>query len=87
MYFIIYVIVGLIAGWVATEVSSIYNPHQFYSNVIIGTIGSLLGGYIFEILSLANFTIWVAIGMSMVGATLFLILVKLFSRPQRKSSV
>ena len=88
MYFIMYILVGLVSGWVATEVSSVDHPHQYFTNAVIGTIGSLLGGYVFEIIGLANYNIWEATGTAMVGATLFLFIVKLFSGPpRRKSSV
>ncbi len=87
MSLLMYLIVGLISGWVATEVCSTDHPHHFFSNTIIGTIGSLLGGYIFEIIGFNNFNIWEATGTAMLGSTVFLIAVKFLTSLPKKSSI
>ena len=76
MILVMYIIVGLVAGWVVTEFSPSHRHHQFFSNFVIGAIGALLGGYIFEILGLTSFSLWEGIGSSMLGSFVFLIVVK-----------
>ncbi len=87
MNLIVYTIVGIVAGWVATEVSPPTLHHHFLPNAIIGIIGSLLGGYSFEILGWTLFSFWEAAGTAVVGATVFLFIVKYLSRPQNSSSI
>ncbi len=87
MNIVMYFIVGLIAGWVTTEISPPSLHHNFLSNTVIGMIGSFLGGFSFEILGFTTFSFWEAIGSAIVGATFFLAIVKFLSRPQNKSSI
>ena len=87
MNIIMYIIVGLVAGWVVTELAPPEKHHHFFANAIIGIIGSMLGGYMFEILGLTNFSLWQGIGTAMLGAAVFLVAVKTLSRPQNNSSM
>lgn len=81
MNFFIYLFVGLVSGWATTEITD--GPrHHFLRNMIIGMIGALLGGYVFEILGLPYYNFWEAVGISMVGATVLLVMTKLVCRPQ-----
>jgi uncharacterized membrane protein YeaQ/YmgE (transglycosylase-associated protein family) len=70
---IIFVLVGLLAGWVA---GLIWKGTGFGGklNLIIGLIGSILGGIIFWILEISTSNILLQIISAVGGAVLFLYL-------------
>jgi uncharacterized membrane protein YeaQ/YmgE (transglycosylase-associated protein family) len=40
-----WIVIGLIAGWLAAKITNA--PHGLIRNLIVGLIGSLLGGFLF----------------------------------------
>ncbi len=80
MSFFVFLLVGIVGAWVTTELNSEMR-HHFFHNAILGVIGSLIGGYSFEILGVTIFNFWEQIGTAMVGTTLVLFAVKLICRP------
>lgn len=71
-----WVVVGLIAGWLASQVM----PSRFgiVGDTIIGMIGALVGGFIFEALGSSGTTglnIW-SIFVAFVGAVVMLFLIR-----------
>ena len=51
--FILWIIVGGIAGFIAEKVTK--SDHGLLTNIVVGIIGSLIGGYLANVLNL-NFT-------------------------------
>ena len=51
--FILWIIIGGIAGFIAEKVTK--SDHGLLTNIIVGIIGSLIGGYLANLLNL-NFT-------------------------------
>ena len=43
---IAWIVVGLLAGWIAAKLTNA--PHGMFRNIIVGLIGALVGGYLFE---------------------------------------
>ena len=41
-----WIIIGLVAGWLAARI--VNAPHGLFRNLVVGLIGSLLGGFLFE---------------------------------------
>lgn len=80
MGIVAFLIVGLIAGWVA---SLLVEGHGLgtLGDLIVGVIGALVGGFIFNILGVTAYGFWGSVGMSVVGASVFLFIVGLFARP------
>lgn len=79
MGIIAWLIVGGLAGWIASIIMGKNASMGLFANIIVGIVGALLGGFIlrfFGINGVTGFNIWsiiVAIG----GACLLLFLVKL----------
>ena len=77
---LIWLVVGLIAGWLASAV--VGGPFGLIGDIVVGIVGSFLGGYIFRALHIgAPFhglasTIFVAF----VGAVVLLVILRLFRR-------
>jgi uncharacterized membrane protein YeaQ/YmgE (transglycosylase-associated protein family) len=84
MNFLIWIVVGGIVGWLASIVMKRDGQQGILLNVIVGIVGSALGGWfispmvgvgtINEGISLSSF------GVSLVGAIILLLIVNLFTR-------
>ena len=82
MYFLWYLLIGLVAGWIASLIVK-GSGSGMLVNLIVGIIGSMLGGWIFSLVG------WVAVGTfgslitSVVGAIVLLWIVSLVSRRKK----
>jgi len=79
MNIITFLLVGLVTGWVA---SSLIMGHGMGTirNIVIGVIGALVGGFVFDIFGIAIYGFWGSVLMSTIGAVLFLYVVGIFSK-------
>jgi len=89
MDIVIFLLVGLIAGWIASSLMK-GEGLGILGDIVVGVIGAFLGGFIFGMAGVAVYGFWSALGMSVIGAMVFLFIVGLFSgtinnrRPLRK---
>jgi uncharacterized membrane protein YeaQ/YmgE (transglycosylase-associated protein family) len=68
-----FLIVGLIAGWVADKVMQ--RGHSLIENLVVGVVGAYLGAFLFSILGLAA-TNWVGyLVVAIVGSVVLLAIV------------
>ena len=80
MNFLIYLIVGGIAGWLASIVMRRDGSQGIILNVIVGIIGGFLGGWL---LPMVGFGMggWLGfLGTAFIGAVVLLLIVNLFTR-------
>ena len=70
MYFLWYLLIGLVAGWIASLIVK-GSGSGMLVNLIVGVIGSMLGGWIFSLFT------------SVVGAIVLLWIVSLVSRRKK----
>jgi uncharacterized membrane protein YeaQ/YmgE (transglycosylase-associated protein family) len=70
---IAWIIIGLVAGWIAAKLTNA--PHGLIRNLIVGLIGGLVGGFLFEKL---NVTVvqdfWGNLITATIGAVVFLLI-------------
>ena len=80
MSIIMFLLVGLIAGWIA---SNVMEGHGFggVGDIIVGIIGAFVGGFIFDVFGVVTYGFWGNVAMSAIGAIVFLFLVGLFRGP------
>lgn len=86
MYTIAFLVVGVIVGWFA---STIVKGHGLggFADVMVGVIGALLGGFMFDILGITSYGFWGSFVTAIAGAVVLLLVVDLFLRyPKVKSS-
>lgn len=72
-----FIIIGLIAGWVAGALTE-GRGFGVLGNIVVGIVGALIGGFI---LDLANVTAYGFVGsllMAVLGAVIFLAILNLF---------
>ena len=74
---ITFLLIGVISGWLA---GTIIRGRGFgcFGNLIVGIIGAILGGYLFEKMGIHIWGNLGRIAMSVVGAVIFLVLISLF---------
>ena len=68
-----FLIVGLIAGWIADKVMQ--RGHSLIENLVVGVIGAYLGALLFRILGLAATGFVGALVIAIVGSVVLLAIV------------
>lgn len=71
-------LVGLIAGFLADKV--VKNSFGMVGDLVVGVIGSFLGGWIFSLLNLSYSGLLGQILAAFVGAVVLLLLINLFRK-------
>lgn len=65
-----FLIIGLIAGWVAEKV--MHRDQGLLTNLIVGVIGAYLGAFLFSIFGMANGGFWWSLIVAIIGAIILL---------------
>ncbi len=77
-----WIVLGGIAGWIATSITGVGENKGCVFNVVVGIIGSVVGGLIFSFLGktgVTGFTPW-SLFVAAVGATVFLLIARWLSK-------
>ena len=84
MSLIAFLIVGLLAGWLA---GLFVEGHGFgpFWDILVGAIGAVVGGVVFDALGVNAYGFWGSVIMAAIGAILFLVLVGLFAGKSKVS--
>jgi uncharacterized membrane protein YeaQ/YmgE (transglycosylase-associated protein family) len=77
MNIIVFMIVGLFAGWIASYLMEGHGLGTL-GDIAVGIVGALIGGLIFGTFGVAANNFWEALGMSVAGSILLLLIVGLF---------
>lgn len=78
MYFLWYLLIGLVAGWIANLIVK-GRGGGLVVNIIVGIVGSLLGGWIFSLFGLFAMGTAGSLITAIVGAIILLWIVSLLS--------
>jgi uncharacterized membrane protein YeaQ/YmgE (transglycosylase-associated protein family) len=76
MDLVMIIIVGGIVGWLASKVMKTDAQMGWISNVIVGIVGSALGGWVFGVLGLAAYGLLGRLIMGVVGAALLIAILR-----------
>ena len=85
MNFIIWIVVGGLIGWVASMIMKTDAQQGMFLNVVVGIVGSMLGGWLISPLlgagtiNQSDFSLG-GLLVSLVGAVILLAIVNLFRR-------
>ena len=77
-HWIAWIVLGLIAGWIAGHITR-GRGFGCIVDVILGLIGAVIGGWIFEKLGIAVLGFWGSLAAAVVGAVLLVAVARLFS--------
>jgi uncharacterized membrane protein YeaQ/YmgE (transglycosylase-associated protein family) len=75
---IVWVIIGLIAGWLAGTVSR-GRGFGCIADIILGMVGAILGGWIFSKLNIRGAGLLYSIAAATVGAVILVAIARIFS--------
>jgi len=70
-----FLIIGALAGWLAGKLTK-GRGFGLLSNIVVGCVGAVLGGFLFNLLGLTGFGIIGSLVMALVGALVLLWIVK-----------
>jgi uncharacterized membrane protein YeaQ/YmgE (transglycosylase-associated protein family) len=74
-----WIIIGLLAGWLAAKITE--SPHGLVRNLIVGLVGSMLGGFLFTKLGLHVMPdFWGELITAIVGAIVLLFVLQAVRR-------
>jgi uncharacterized membrane protein YeaQ/YmgE (transglycosylase-associated protein family) len=73
-----WLIIGLLAGWIAGKVSR-GRGFGCIANVVLGLVGAVLGGYIFTRLGIERFGFIYSLAAATLGAVILVAIARLFS--------
>lgn len=79
--FIGWIVLGGLAGWVASMIVGNNKSQGLLGNIIVGIIGGLVGGFVFGLLGgagVTGFNLWSFL-VALVGAIIFLALWRLIT--------
>ncbi|NOK57545.1 MAG: GlsB/YeaQ/YmgE family stress response membrane protein [Chloroflexi bacterium AL-W] len=84
--FIIWLLIGALIGWLASIVMKTDAQQGPLLNIIVGIVGALIGGFVFQFLGIGgsninsdSFSLW-SLFVSFVGALILLAIVNLVRR-------
>lgn len=75
MEWIIFLLIGLVAGWLASVLVR-GRGLGLIGDIVVGVIGALLGGFLFRIVGLASFGLLGSIIQATIGAIVLLAIIK-----------
>jgi uncharacterized membrane protein YeaQ/YmgE (transglycosylase-associated protein family) len=73
-----FLIIGLIAGWLAGVISK-GKGFGLWGDLVTGVIGSFLGGFLFNLIGLSSYGVIGSIITSTIGAIVFLWILRMFT--------
>ncbi|MBN1894676.1 GlsB/YeaQ/YmgE family stress response membrane protein [bacterium] len=79
MNFILFLVIGGIAGWLAGKVTK-GRGFGLWGNLGVGIVGALLGGFIFGILGFGSGNLLGQLIMAFIGAVVLLWLIRFFKK-------
>jgi len=82
MYYLWYLLLGLAAGWIANLLVK-GGGSGLLVNLIVGIVGSILGGWLFSLIGLAPVGTLGSLLTAIIGAVVLLWIASLVTRRQR----
>ena len=83
MGWVAWLIVGAVAGWLASKVMR--TGQGLLTDILVGIVGAFIGGFVFNALGLAGttgFNIW-SIFVAFIGAVVLLFVIRMFNGRRR----
>lgn len=81
-----WIILGGIAGWLASIILGKNASMGIIANIIVGIIGALIGGFLFSLVGgsgITGFNLW-SLFVALIGAVILLGIVGIFTSPKNR---
>jgi uncharacterized membrane protein YeaQ/YmgE (transglycosylase-associated protein family) len=88
MGFVAWLIIGAIAGWLASKVMKTSRQQGLLMDIVVGILGAIIGGFLFEQFGstgTTGFDIW-SIFVAFTGAVVLLGVIRLVSGRRKRSA-
>lgn len=82
MYFLWYIIIGTVSGFIAGKLMR-GGGFGLLINLLVGIVGGVLGGWVFSLLGIATTGLLGSLVTSVVGAVVLLWIVSLFNNKKK----
>ncbi|MCA8988143.1 MAG: GlsB/YeaQ/YmgE family stress response membrane protein [Planctomycetaceae bacterium] len=79
MDFLYFLLIGLVAGWLTGQIMK-GGSFGLVTNLVVGVIGAILGGFVFSLLGLAATGMMGKLVTATVGAVLLVVILRKFGR-------
>jgi uncharacterized membrane protein YeaQ/YmgE (transglycosylase-associated protein family) len=79
IYLVWVVLIGILAGWIAGKITK-GSGFSLLGDLVVGVVGSLLGSLIFGVLGLGAYTLVGRLVVAVVGAVVFLWLIRVIKK-------
>jgi len=79
MNILYFLLIGLVAGWLAGQIMK-GKGFGIFGNMVIGCLGAVIGGYVFGLLGLSSYGLIGSLVTALVGAVILLYLVSLIKK-------
>lgn len=86
MGIIAWIVLGALAGWIASKIAGTDEQQGWVANIVVGMVGAMLGGFIFDLLGgsgVTGFNLW-SLLVAVLGALVFIAILRAFSGRPRK---
>lgn len=82
MEIVLWLILGALAGWIASKIMNTDAEQGMIANIVVGVIGAMIGGYLFNAMGEAKVTgfNFYSLLVAVVGAVVLLAVVKVLRR-------
>jgi len=82
MGYLAWIVLGGLAGWIASIIMGTRGSQGIITNIVIGIIGAFIGGYVFEFFGGAGVTgfNFYSLGIATVGAVILIWVTRLVRR-------
>ena len=77
-----FIIIGIVAGWIAGELTK-GSGFGLLGNLVVGVIGAILGGMVFDLLNVSAGGLLGHLVMSVIGALVLLFILSLIPGTRR----
>lgn len=77
-----WIIIGAIAGWIASMITSNNKNMGIWMNIAVGIIGGVIGGFVMNLLGgvgITGFNLW-SLLVSIVGSVILLLIINAFNK-------
>lgn len=85
MYILLWIVFGGIIGWLASVITRNNNQMGIISNIVVGLLGSVIGGLVAQFTNIAPLSIFSLAGalFALMGSVIFLLVFNLFMGNRR----
>lgn len=79
MYLVWFLLVGMVAGWLAGKITK-GSGYGVLGDIVIGVIGAVVGGFLFGLVGIAAYGLLGSLIVATIGAVVLVYIVRAFKR-------